>query len=64
MGCSEMHIKKTEALVSQGNLAEVLVLCFDLFPASDTCHHNNHSYLCSLRKDGENKELFGSCSTL
>lgn len=35
MGCSEMHIKKTEALVSQGNMTEALVFCFDLFSASD-----------------------------
>lgn len=62
MGCSEMHIKKTEALVAQGNMAEVLVFCFDLRPASDTCH-NHHSYMPSLRKDGENKALLcASCS--
>lgn len=66
-GCSEMCIKKTEALVSQGNIAEVLAFCSDLCPASDTCHKSNHSYVPSIRKNGENKAVLCascSCSTL
>lgn len=57
-------MKKTEALVSQENRAEVLVFCFDLCPVSDTCHNHNHSYMPFLRKDGENEALLcANCSS-
>lgn len=57
MGCLEVPMKKTEALVSQENMAEVLVFCFDLCPVSDTCHNNNHSCLF-LGRMGKMKHYF------
>lgn len=52
----------TEALVSQGNMSEVLVFCFDLCQASDTCHNNNQSHVPSIREAVENKAVL--CSNL
>lgn len=49
-----------EALVSQGNISEVLVFCFDQCPTSDSCHNGNQSHVPSIREAVENKAAFHS----